>query len=312
MKGYNSNLTNGVHSARGWTNPHLVTYVESHDEERGMYECLTAGVATNPSHNVKELPIALLRAQAAGVMMLTSPGPKMIWQFGELGYDISIDNPCRVCNKPILWSYYLQNNRRQLFDVYKATLELRTQQDVFNDGTFSHALNGSVKKITYAHPSMDAMVIVNFAVTQQTPYAGFPHTGMWYEYYTGDSIDVTNVNMQIAMAPAEYRVYTSVSLPRPTILSTVGYEELAMDNFQCTLFPNPSADEINIRSQSDLTQVVVRIIDQSGRELKTMSPGKMTANDAVKVQLNGIANGTYLLLIESAEGYFSQEFVKQD
>jgi hypothetical protein len=277
-----------------------------------MYECLTAGVATNPSHNVKELPIALLRAQAAGVMMLTSPGPKMIWQFGELGYDISIDNPCRVCNKPILWSYYLQNNRRQLFDVYKATLELRTQQDVFNDGTFSHALNGSVKKITYAHPSMDAMVIVNFAVTQQTPYAGFPHTGMWYEYYTGDSIDVTNVNMQIAMAPAEYRVYTSVSLPKPTILSTVGYEELAMDNFQCTLFPNPSADEINIRSQRDLTQVVVRIIDQSGKELKSISPGTMTANDAVKVPLNSITNGTYLLLIESFEGYFSQEFIKQD
>ena len=312
MKGYNSNLTNGVHSARGWTNPHLVTYVESHDEERGMYECLTAGVATNPSHNVKELPIALLRAQAAGVMMLTSPGPKMIWQFGELGYDISIDNPCRVCNKPILWTYYLQNNRRQLFDVYKATLELRTQQDVFNDGTFSHALNGSVKKITYAHPSMDAMVIVNFAVTQQTPYAGFPHTGMWYEYYTGDSIDVTNVNMQIAMAPAEYRVYTSVSLPKPTILSTVGYEELAMDNFQCTLFPNPSSEELFIRSQRDLSQVVVHIIDQSGKELKTMSLGKMTANDALKVQLNGIANGTYLLLIESAEGYFSQEFMKQD
>jgi len=72
MKGYNSNLTNGIYSSRGWTNPHLVTYSESHDEERGMYECLSAGVATNPSHNVKELPIALLRAQAAvfGNLML--------------------------------------------------------------------------------------------------------------------------------------------------------------------------------------------------------------------------------------------------
>jgi hypothetical protein len=78
------------------------------------------------------------------------------------------------------------------------------------------------------------------------------------------------------------------------------------------LFPNPSADEINIRSQRDLTQVVVRIIDQSGKELKSISPGTMTANDAVKVPLNSITNGTYLLLIESFEGYFSQEFIKQD
>jgi 1,4-alpha-glucan branching enzyme len=312
MKGYNSNLTNGVYSSRGWTNPHLVTYVESHDEERGMFECLSAGVSTNPSHNVKELPIALLRAQAAGVMMLTTPGPKMIWQFGELGYDISIDNPCRVCNKPILWSYFLQNNRRQLFDVYAATLKLRTENPVFNDGTFSHALNGSVKKITFAHPSMDAMVIANFAVTQQTPYAGFPHTGMWYEYFTGDSIDVTNVNMQIPMTPAEYRVYTSVSLPKPTILSTVGYEELEMDDFECTLYPNPASEEMSLRSKRDLTQVVVRVIDQSGRAMKTFKQNSLLANEALKIKLNDIANGTYLLLIESAEGYFSQELIKQD
>ena len=196
--------------------------------------------------------------------------------------------------------------------MYEATLKLRTENPVFNDGTFSHALNGSVKKITFAHPSMDAMVIANFAVTQQTPYAGFPHAGMWYEYFTGDSIDVTNVNMQIPMTPAEYRVYTSLSLPKPTILSTVGYEELAMDDFDCTLYPNPASEEMFIRSQRDLTQVVLRIIDQGGKEMKSIPLGTMIENDAMKIQLNGIANGTYLVLIESAEGYFSQEFVKHD
>ena len=58
------------------------------------------------------------------VIMLTTPGPKMIWQFGEQGYDISIDYPCRVCNKPILWQY-LQKSLKNLFDVYKATIDLR-------------------------------------------------------------------------------------------------------------------------------------------------------------------------------------------
>jgi hypothetical protein len=245
-------------------------------------------------------------------MMLTTPGPKMIWQFGELGYDISIDNPCRICNKPILWNYYVQSNRRQLFDVYAATLKLRTENAVFNDGTFSHALNGSVKKITFAHTSMDAMVIANFAVTQQTPYAGFPHTGMWYEYYTGDSIDVTNVNMQFQMAPAEYRVYTTVNLPKPTILSTVGYEELEANDFECTLFPNPTSEELNIQVKRDLTNAILRVIDQSGRELKSVKKSSLLANDALRITLDDIANGTYLLLIESAEGYYSQEFVKQD
>jgi hypothetical protein len=189
---------------------------------------------------------------------------------------------------------------------------LRTENAVFNDGTFSHALNGSVKKITFAHPSMDAMVIANFAVTQQTPYAGFPHTGMWYEYYTGDSIDVTNVNMQFQMAPAEYRVYTSVQLPKPTILSTVGYEELAIDSFECTLYPNPASEALSLRSKNDLSNVVVRVIDQNGREMKSMKKSFLSANEALEITLNDIANGTYLLLVESAQGYYSQEFVKQD
>ncbi|GIS04556.1 MAG: hypothetical protein CM15mP107_1760 [Bacteroidota bacterium] len=36
--GYGGDLSWGVHSQRGWNNPHLVTYMESHDEERIMYQ----------------------------------------------------------------------------------------------------------------------------------------------------------------------------------------------------------------------------------------------------------------------------------
>ena len=46
--------------------------------------------------------------------LLTIPGPKMIWQFGELGYDYSINtctngtvnNNCRLDEKPIRWDYH--------------------------------------------------------------------------------------------------------------------------------------------------------------------------------------------------------------
>jgi hypothetical protein len=85
-----------------------------------------------------------------------------------------------------------------------------------------------------------------------------------------------------------------------------------MDSFDCTLYPNPAAEELFIRSQRDLTQVVVRIIDQGGKEMRSIPLGTMSEDDAMKIPLNGIANGTYLLLIESAEGYYSQEFVKLD
>jgi hypothetical protein len=47
-------------------------------------------------------------------LLYTVPGPKMLWEFGELGYDFSINyctrtvlinNSCRVDPKPIRWDY---------------------------------------------------------------------------------------------------------------------------------------------------------------------------------------------------------------
>ena len=50
--------------------------------------------------------IALDRMELAGAFYFTIPGPKMIWQFGELGYDISINQNDRTGNKPIKWEYF--------------------------------------------------------------------------------------------------------------------------------------------------------------------------------------------------------------
>ena len=107
--GYHTNSKSdfswGYYGSRGWNKPHLVTYFESHDEERLMYKNLTWGNNAG-DYNIKELHTAINRVKAIGAFFFTIPGPKMIWQFGELGYDNSIDDPCRLCEKPILWDYF--------------------------------------------------------------------------------------------------------------------------------------------------------------------------------------------------------------
>jgi hypothetical protein len=61
----NSNISNITYTIRGWDNPNLVGYMESHDEERLMYNNLTSGSTANPNHNVTQLPIALKRVELA-------------------------------------------------------------------------------------------------------------------------------------------------------------------------------------------------------------------------------------------------------
>jgi hypothetical protein len=65
-------------------------YVESHDEERLMYKNIQYGNSANALHNVKTLNTALSRMSAIGAVSLLVPGPKMIWHFGELGWESSI------------------------------------------------------------------------------------------------------------------------------------------------------------------------------------------------------------------------------
>ena len=107
--GYHSNgksdFSWGYYGSRGWDNPHLVTFFESHDEERIMYKTTTWGNGSG-SYNIKNIDTALDRIKGIGSFFFTIPGPKMIWQFAELGYDVSIDDPCRLCEKPIRWDYY--------------------------------------------------------------------------------------------------------------------------------------------------------------------------------------------------------------
>ena len=117
-----SDISWGYYKTRGWSVPRLVTYMESHDEERLMYDNLQYGNSTE-AYSAKSLGLALSRMKAVNLFFLTLPGPKLIWQFGELGYDQSInlcpDNTvnsgCRVAAKPVLWDYQTVPARQDLF-----------------------------------------------------------------------------------------------------------------------------------------------------------------------------------------------------
>ncbi len=64
----------------------------------------------------------------------------MIWQFGELGYDISIDFNGRTGEKPIKWEYFKDPDRHRLYLIYKALNNLRLTQPAFSTSDYSYSL----------------------------------------------------------------------------------------------------------------------------------------------------------------------------
>ncbi|MDP3312463.1 alpha-amylase family glycosyl hydrolase, partial [Lutibacter sp.] len=200
---------------RGWNAPHIVGYMESHDEERVMFKNLQFG-NNNGNYNVKNLNTALARQELAGMFFLTIPGPKMIWQFGELGYDISIDENGRVGRKPIKWDYFTNPNRKQIYNTW-ATLNAFKKQipEVFNTSNFTLNVGSLTKSIILRDARADVVLLGNFDVVTKQITTQFSKTGVWFEYFTGEQLELTNTSQTITLNPGEYKMYSTVRFLDP-------------------------------------------------------------------------------------------------
>jgi pullulanase/glycogen debranching enzyme len=131
-----SNFSWASYKNRTWNQPGLITYLDSHDEERIAFKVKVLGRQSNPNYPVRSLEISLRRLELASALGHLIPGPKMIYMFTELGYDQSIDNPCRICNKPPRWNYQQVPERKRLYDVTAELLKLKTTYPVFSTSNY--------------------------------------------------------------------------------------------------------------------------------------------------------------------------------
>jgi hypothetical protein len=164
--------------------------------------------------------------------------------------------------------------RRKLYNVYRALIELKTSHPTFETTNFTVSAGNVFKTVTLDGATMDAVALGNFGVTAGTGNFTFPHTGQWYEYFTGDSISVTGGTASILLSPGNYRLYTDQRLPLPVISPVVGTEE-ALDGaavYGLEVFPNPSDGPLNLRYEvPNGGQVRFQLHDLLGRTTALMA-----------------------------------------
>ena len=234
-----SGLQNTYYENRGLSVPNYITYMESHDEQWLMYRNLTEGNSNGEGYDIQDLETALNRQKLVGAFFYTVPGPRMMWQFGELGYGYG-DNgqqclrgsgdecpsvaPGRTGSKPIRWDYRdpeQSPNRVRLYNTWSALINLRADHEVFTSPDTEVSLrvrsDERGRRIGLQHPTMDAIVIGNFGVNERNVAANFPSTGSWYDFFTGREIVVEGEEQSagIPLAPGEFHIYTSEPVETP-------------------------------------------------------------------------------------------------
>ncbi|HOW30417.1 MAG TPA: alpha-amylase family glycosyl hydrolase, partial [Bacteroidales bacterium] len=269
-----SNLSGCSYTSRGWTQPNLVGYMESHDEERLMAKCKNDGKSFG-TYNIKETNTALARGGLLATFFFTIPGPKMVWQFGEQGYDYSINWPSgtqddRLTPKPPRWDYLENYERLMLFKDYAGLIDLKTTNSLFATTDFSLDVSSAMKKIRLRNSEMSAVALGNFDVKEGSITPNFYSTGTWYDYMTGDSITVTDVNAAMTLAPGDYKLYLSKNVVNPYSIS-----EKLPGNILVKVAPNPVSDiaTISITSQG-LKKCSIRSFDANGSPSGILYDGK--------------------------------------
>jgi hypothetical protein len=311
--GYNesgkSDFSRASYQSRGYSKPGLLSYMESHDEERQLFKTITYGNSLG-AYNTKEMKTALERSQLTTTFFLSLAGPKMIWQFGELGYDFSINhcqngtinNNCRTDPKPLRWDYLEDPNRLKLFDVYSAMLRLREQFDVFTSGTETLSVNGVTKKIQLKLNDHNITLIGNFGMADQTIVPNFQHTGTWYEFFSGNELAVSDVNASILLKAGEYRLYSDKKLPAFKDLATSISEKITHSTIR--VYPNPATNQIQIESKEVIRWVELFSID--GKNIKKTN----TNTNNLNIRLDELRPGMYFLRVQTDNQLFTEKFVK--
>lgn len=206
-------------SFSGMNSQDHVTFFNSHDERRIAEHCLSEGQSLG-SYNVKTPTIMYERVKMAAAFAFLNPGPKMMWQFDELGYDIHIDFNGRTGNKPLPWGpdglgYYEDPLRQYIYDAYQGILDVRNTigPDTLAFAQTNHKTSGTTRRLVYNNfGEIDLVVIGNFGLSDEAVIPNFPSSGTWYDYFSGDSIEVNITTEMIDLKAGEWHIYTDKKL----------------------------------------------------------------------------------------------------
>lgn len=314
----------GVNFANhGYTTPRSMNYGESHDEERLNYKNKTSGLGGSTSANLE-------RMKAFGAVFLTIPGPKMLWQFGELGYDLSINtcpngtvSGCRTDPKPSAFGlnsnfsssvfpgfpYSTDANRQAVYTTWAKILSLRNNNPVFTNTVatsnsttgFSISSGDLLPRIyiwdnTIASSSLrNVVVFANFTTSTQTITPFFPYTGTWYNLMDNSTLAVNSTSQTYVLNPGEFRIFGNAL---PVVLGT---EDIVRANeTSLVLMQNPVLNGVAQIKYKNAKNGQLTILDLSGKIVRVQKINKDSGEEIISV--SGLNKGLYIIQLKSEKG----------
>ena len=180
-----------------------INNIETHDEERIAYDAIKYAQSW-----AKPWDVLTKRLQAVYAFHFLTPYPKMMWQFGELGYDVSIEENGRTGRKPVRWNYYEDANRKALYDAMSKIISWRTDNEEYYGAAEVTVHTWKVNDADMGGKTlvMDKVIVVaNFNNTEASTTITNPNPGEWTNLMTGEKVQV-EASHTFTLAGSDYIV----------------------------------------------------------------------------------------------------------
>ena len=180
-----------------------INNIETHDEERIAYDAVKYAQSW-----AKPWDVLTKRLQAIYAFHFLTPYPKMMWQFGELGYDVSIEENGRTGRKPVRWNYYEDANRKALYDAMSKIITWRTDNQEYYGASEVKVHTWKVGDADMAGKTlvMDRVIVVaNFTNAEATTTVNVPNAGEWTNLMTGEKVQLDTTH-DITLSSSDYIV----------------------------------------------------------------------------------------------------------
>ena len=282
-------------------NYRFIGYAESHDEERVVYKALTEAGQTQGN-----LSKVLQRLPAMGAVLFMVPGPKMMWHFGELGWDkslwtcdngnVSFSSPdCKLDTKPqYQWTEnWMQNPARaNVYNKWARQIDLRITEDVFQNGQYAWNFSQTgrprldIWTSTSPSPSLSyVFVLTNFSDSTYDVPGGFPFTGSWVNLMDNTPLNVTNTSQNVSIEPGGFRIFGN----QQATLNNTTFESIAF-----TLYPNPTKNSFSLSIDADQ----VEVYNVTGQLVKTFN----SVINNKPLDITALETGLYIVKIKENNG----------
>ena len=276
-----------------------VGFAESHDEQRNFFKAKNSGaglVKTDSLYRISRVPLNVAFATLI-------PGPKMLWQFQEMGYDYSIDDlGGRTSNKPSAWGWLNLAHRKAAYEASSKIITMRKLfPTAFTQGNFT--LNVGIgdwdngRRIALTHANLNLIVLGNFKDNVTiTAFPNFPKTGSWYNVLTGEIYYVGSTNSPISIPAGQVMIFADRKINFDTAV-----ENLQAEGFAEKLYPTYTTGKVFI---TDSTPHAVSVYNMQGQLLKS-------EKNITEFDLTDFPSGIYLVKLDSFDGKYAGKVIKK-